>query len=288
MSNILITGATGHLGTAVIDYLLKSNPLDKVVGLVRSTEKAAYLTERGIETRVGDYDDRDSLVNALQGIDKVLLISGTAPHRLQQHKAVVDASKQAGVQHIIYTGVSMKDVSTSLNNPLMEDHFKTEDYIKENGFTFTFLRNSLYSDSIPGLTGEAAVETGIFIPAKNGKVSYVLRDELAEVTANVLWQNGHENKIYELTGGPLYSFGDIAAILSELSGKTVPYSDIDEPAYAEMLRKYGVPEMLITIVSGYLADIRNGQFEIESNDLETLLGRKPVNLSTVLKDVYHL
>ncbi len=288
MSNILITGATGHLGTAVIEHLLKSNPSDKIVGLARNTEKAAYLTEKGVEARMGDYDDKDSLTAALQGIDKVLLISGIDPYRLQQHKNVVDASLQAGVKYIIYTGVTLKDVNTSLNNPLMEDHFITEEYIRENGFAFTFLRNSLYSDSIPMLAGEAAVETGIFIPAKNGKVSYALRDELAEATANVLLQNGHENKIYELTGGSLYSFGDIAAILSELSGKTVAYTDIDESAYTETLRKYGLPEMLITVISGYLADIRNGQFEIESNDLETLLGRKPVNLRTVLKDVYHL
>ena len=288
MEKILITGSTGHLGTATINYLLKNTTANKIVALARNADKGIFLTKKGIEVRIGNFDDNKSLENALQGIDKVLLISGTDPHRLQQHKNIVDASKKAGVKHILYTGVSMKDVNTSLNNPLMEDHFKTEDYIKENGLTFTFLRNSLYGDSVSMLTGEAAVETGIFLPARTGKIPFVLRQELAEATANVLLQSGHENKTYELTGGELYSFGDIAGILSDLSGKTVTYTDMDESAYSETLRQFGLPEMLIAILIGYLADIRNRQFEIESNDLENLLGRKPTDFKIVLKGVYNL
>ena len=288
MGKILITGATGHLGTAIIEYLLKNTTADKIVALARTEEKAALLAEKGIEARIGNFDDKQSLENALQGIDKLLLISGTDLHRYEQHKNVVDASKKAGVKHILYTGVSMKDVNTSLNNPLMEDHFKTEDYIKENSFTYTFLRNSLYSDSVSMLTGETATETGIFLPVGTGKVPFVLRRDLAEATANVLLQSGHENKIYELTGGEMYSFKDIATILSELSGKTVVYTDVDKSAYSETLKQYGVPERFIILLNGYSADIKNRQFEIASNDLEDLLGRKPTSFRTIIKDVYNL
>ena len=282
MEKILITGSTGHLGIATIEHMLKNITAEKIVALARSVEKAASLIEKGIEVRIGNFDDNNSLADALKGIDKVLLISGTDPHRLQQHKNVVDASKRAGVKHIFYTGIAMKDASISFNNPLMEDHFKTEDYIKENGFTFTFLRNSLYSDSVLMLTGETAVDTGIFLPAGTGKVPFVLRRDLAEATANILLQNGHENKIYELTGEKQYSFGDIASILSELSGKTVDYTDINELAYSEALKQNGVPERFVTLLSGYVADIKNRQFEIASNDLEDLLGRRPTDFKAVL------
>ncbi|MCG6191147.1 SDR family oxidoreductase [Maribellus maritimus] len=282
MERILITGLTGHLGIATIEHMLKNTTADKIVALVRSVEKATSLIEKGVEVRIGNFDDNNSLANALKGIDKVLLISGTDPHRLQQHKNVVDASKKAGVKHIIYTGIAIKDVNTSLNIPLMEDNFKTEDYIKENGLTFTFLRNSLYSDTISMHIGEVAIETGIFLPAGTGKVPFVLRRDLAEATANVLLQNGHENKTYELTGGKQYSFEDIASILSKLSGKTVDYTDINELAYSEALKQNGVPERFVTLLSGYVADIKNRQFEIVSNDLEDLLGRKPTDFKAVL------
>ena len=285
MGKILITGATGHLGTTIIEYLLKNTTADKIVALARNKEKATLLAERGIETRIGNFDDKQSLENALQGIDKVLLISGTELHRLQQHKNVVDASKKAGVNYIVYTGAALK---SDFSNPFMNDHFKTEDYIRENGFTFTFLRNSFYSDALPVLAGEAATETGIFLPAGTGKVPFVLRRDLAEATANVLLQNGHENKTYELTGRNQYSFGDIANILSELSGKNVAYTNADESTFSETLRQHGLTEMMIEIRASFSRDIRNRQFEIISNDLQNLLGRTPADLKIVLKDIYNL
>lgn len=288
MSKILITGATGHLGTATIEHLLNHTPADNIVALARDSNKAQPLIEKGIEVRIGNFDDTDSLENAAQGIEKVLLISGLDAHRLQQHKNVVDAAKKADVKYIAYTGVALTDVSASAVRPFMEDHFKTEEYIKENGFTYTFLRNTLYADAIAMFAGENAVETGVYLPAGNGKVPFALRKDLAEATANVLAQNGHENKIYNLTGGDLYSFGDVAQILSELLGQTVSYTDADEKEYAETLKKLGVPEIGIFINSGFSSDIKNKLYEIESGDLETLLGRKPVELRTVLKSLYNL
>ena len=287
MSKILITGATGHLGKGSIEFLLnKGIKASQIVALARDINKATSLIRKGVEVRIGSFDDVASLENATQGIEKVLLVSGLDQNRLQQHKNVVDASKKSGVKHIAYTGVSLKDVNTS-TNPTMADHFQTEAYIKENGFTYTFLRNSLYSDAIPMFAGENAVEAGIFLPAGNGKVPFVLRNDLAEATASVLSQSGHENKTYNLTGD-LHSFADIAGILSELSGKTVSYIDADAKIFPEVLKQAGVPEIGIFVLSSFSADIKQGLFEVNSTDLELLLGRKPVSLKDTLRKIYNL
>ncbi len=285
---ILVTGATGHLGSATIEHLLKNTESNNIVAFARDENKAKYLKEKGVEVRIGTFDDTSSLDKAMQGIDKVLLISGADQNRLQQHKNVVDAAKKAGVKHIVYTGVSLKDVNTSAIKSFMESHFHTEDYIKESGITHTILRNNLYADGIPFFVGEKVLETGIYLPSADGKVPYALRREMGEAAANVLLQSGHENKTYEIAGNELYSYNDVAKILSELSGKSVTYTDIEASEFTEQLKQIGVPEIGIFIAAGFSADIKNHQYEIVTNDLEKLLGRKPTNLKDSLKEFYKL
>jgi NAD(P)H dehydrogenase (quinone) len=238
--------------------------------------------------RIGDFDDIASLDKAMRGIEKVLLISTIDPNRLQQHKNVVDAAKRAGVRHITYTSVSMNDLNTSAIIGLMESHFQTEDYIRNSGLSFTFLRNTLYIDVIPFYVGEQVFETGIYFPAGTGTVPFALRNEMGEATANVLFQDGYENQTYAITGNTQYSFKDIAGELSALSGKTITYTDANAADYTDKLRQFNVPEYLINMLGGFAADIKNKQFEIVSNDLESLLGRKPASLKEGLKLVYNL
>lgn len=285
---ILVTGSTGKLGAATIQHLLNKTDVSNIKAFARDINKAGHLVEQGIETRIGSFDDIASLDNAMQGIEKVLLVSGLDHNRFQQHKNVVDAAKNAGVKHIIYTSLSINDVSTSALKSLMESHFQTEDYIKESGLKYTILRNTLYADGIPMFVGAKVFETGIYLPTAEGKVPYALRNEMAEAAANVLLQNEHNNKTYEISGNELYSFQDIANVLSELSGKTVQYTNADTTTFPTLLKQWGVPDYGIYIVSGFSADIKDKQFEIVSGDLEKLLGRKPLNLKESLKTIYQL
>ncbi|MFA6059845.1 MAG: SDR family oxidoreductase [Taibaiella sp.] len=285
---ILVTGATGHLGASTVEHLLKKTTADNIIAFARSEEKAKALRDKGVEVRIGDFDDIASLDKAMQGIEKVLLISTVDHNRLQQHKNVVDAAKRADVHHIAYTGVSMNDLSTSAIIGLMEAHFQTEDYIRKSGLSFTLLRNTLYTDVIPFYVGEQVFETGIYFPAGTGSVPFALRNEMGEAIANVLLQDGHENKTYSITGNTLYSFRDIAEELSALSGKTIAYTDADAAGYTDRLKQFDVPEYLIYMLGGFAADIKNKQFEIVSNDLESLLGRNPASLKEGLKLIYNL
>ena len=285
---ILVTGATGHLGSAVVSHLLKDTAANNIVGFARDENKAKHLKEKGIEVRMGNYDDISSLDLAMKGIEKVLLISGNGPTRLQQHKNVVAAAKKAGIKHITFTSIALKDIKTAALRSLMEDLYQAEDYIKESGLTYTVLRNTLYLGGTPLFGGEKIFKTGINLPTGDGKVPFALRREMGEATANVLLQNGHENQTYEITGSDLYSYGDVAHELSALSGRTVIYSDADPVTFPTQLKEFGLPAIVVLLVTGFSADVKNHQFEIVTKDLEKLLGRKPASLKEGLKEVFNL
>jgi NAD(P)H dehydrogenase (quinone) len=285
---ILVTGATGQLGTATIRFLLKKVSPVQVAALVRNEQKAASLAALGVSVRVGSYDDTASLDRAMQGIDKVLLIAGTdEDNRVRQHKNVVDAARKAGVSFIAYTSRTMKDRST-MANALMEGHFQTEDYIVASGLTYALFRNVLYMDAIPQFVGPHVFDAGIHLSAGQGKVPFALRTDMGEAIANALVAPGSGSRVYQLTGSESYSFADVAAVLTDLSGKRVNYEPAELPAFDAQLTGRGVPGVVVQRIIGFLTDIKNGQEDEVSSDLENLLGRKPVSLREGLKTLYNL
>jgi NAD(P)H dehydrogenase (quinone) len=285
---ILVTGATGHLGTAVIQNLLKKTSANQITALVRDESKASSLKAKGVDIRIGNYDDTASLDKAMQGIERVLLIAGTdEDKRLQQHQNVVDATKKAGVQCIAYTSRTLKDRNT-LTNKLMDGHFQTEDYIKECGLNYSLFRNVLYMDTIPQFVGERVFDTGINLPTDQGRVPFALRSEMGEAIAHELLESDRSNRIYKLTGSESYSFEDVAAILSDLSGKQVDYTPAEKSAFEAQMKERGTLETVVQKIVGFLTDIKNGQEEEVSPDLETLLGRKPASLKQGLKALFNL
>ena len=285
---ILITGATGHLGSDTIDFLLKKLPPSQIAALVRDENKAAGLAAQGVSIRVGSYDDTASLDRAMQGVEKVLLIAGTdEANRLRQHQNVVGAAKKAGVAFIAYTSRALKNRAT-LVNQLMEGHFQTEDLVVASGLSYALFRNILYMDTIPQFVGDKVFETGIRLPAGQGRVAFALRREMGEAMANVLAGDMSPNNVYHLTGNEAYSFSDIAAALNDLTGKTVAYAPAETPAFEQQMRERGVPDAVIRRVVGFMTDIANGQESEVSPDLEHLLGRKPASLREGLKRLYQL
>jgi NAD(P)H dehydrogenase (quinone) len=286
---ILVTGASGQLGTAVVKNLLRKISANQTAALVRDESKASTLKEKGVGIRIGNYDDPASLDQAMREIEKVLLIAGTdEDKRLQQHQNVVNAAKKAGVQCIAYTSRNLKDPNT-LVNKLMVSHFQTEDYIKASGLNYVLFRNVLYMDTIPQFVGgEKVFETGINLPTGQGRVSFALRSEMGEAIAHELLESGGGNRIYQLTGSESYSFDDVAAALAELSGKEVTYTPAEKATFEAQMKDRGTPETMVQRVVGFLTDIKNGQEEEVSSDLENLFGRKPASLKEGLKFLFNL
>ncbi|MDP1814894.1 MAG: SDR family oxidoreductase [Leadbetterella sp.] len=286
---ILVTGATGQLGQIVIEKLSEKIPTNQIAALVRDASKADHLIAKGVNVRVGDYQNGESLLAAFQGIDKLLLISSNDFNdRLGQHKNAIDAAVKAGVKHVFYTGVTMNNINSSPLKPLLEEHYLTEDYLKASGLSYTFLQNSLYAEVIPMFLGENVIETGVFFPAGEGKVAFALREDLGEATANILVSEGHENQTYNLTGSEVISFAEVAAILSELSEKAVSYINPESEVFEGTLKQFGLPEPIIQMSVMFAAGIKNNDFNKTYDSLERFLGRKPTNIRTYLKAVYKL
>lgn len=289
MSTILITGATGHLGTATVKKLIETVNSKNIAVMARSAEKAAHLAQLGVEVREGDYSNYASLVQAFKGIGKLLFISGTdIAQRAQQHENVVKAAKEAGVKHIIYTSFQRKNESN--NSPiafLADSHIKTERWMLESGIVYTILRNNLYADVLPMFLGENVLQSGtIYLPTGNGKAALVLRDDIAEVCAKILATEGHENKIYNIANSVSVSFAEIAALLSEVSGKTVSYISPTADEFVNTLTQAGVPQEAVQGALGFSLAIQQGEFDQPSADIEMLTGRQPAPVKQYLQQVY--
>lgn len=288
---ILITGATGHLGKTTIDFLLKKGePAQNIVAFVRDENKASDLKEKGVTIKTGNYDDYDSMVNAFNKIEKLLLISGTdIGARLAQHKKVIDATNECGVKHIIYTSYVRNEHSENPDSALASvaaTHIETDKYIKASGLPYTLMLNTLYADLLIQLLGNQIPETGILFPSGNGKVPYTTRADMAEANSIILMGSSeHLNKEYAITTGYSCSMHDIAQMLTDLSGKPVPFHP-DETAYKEYLRKTGVPEMIANYFVGFARAIKSNEFDTNRSDLKKLLGREPTSLKAFLKSIY--
>lgn len=287
---ILVTGATGHFGKSTIDFLLKKGiSSTNIVALVRDEEKAADLKNKEVVLRIGDYDNYNSLLNAFKGVEKLLLVSGSDIFKRDtQHQNVVKAAKEAGVQHIVYTSFQRKnETETSPLWIVAQSHIQTEKWVKESGIGYTILKNNLYMDFLPGFIGEKVLETGvIFVPAESGKVSAVLRSEMAEAAASILATAGHEGKEYDFTNTEAVSYQEIAQTISDISGKTINYISPSVADYEKTLTNYGVPAEVIGIFSSFAVAQAEGELDVFSSDLEQILGRKPTSVKTFLNQIY--
>ncbi|TVY09010.1 SDR family oxidoreductase [Paenibacillus cremeus] len=280
---LLITGATGKLGSKVVEVLLQSIPADQVAVSVRSPEKAEGLRARGVDVRQGDFDRPETLDAAFAGIDRILIISadGDNETRIRQHRNAVAAAQRAGVKFIAYTSLANAQDSTNFLAPV---HRTTEAAIIETGIPYSFLRNNWY------LENEASSIQGVMAgfpwvtAAGAGKVGWATRQDYAEAAAAVLTGNGHENTIYELSG-KLLTQDEIASAVGAVLGKEVQVQQVDNATYAEIMKGAGVPEFIIPFLVEIQKGIREGSLAIEESDFEALLGRPLAPIQEALAEL---
>ncbi len=279
---ILITGATGNFGSMAITHLLKKGvPASEIAVLVRSRENTESLEKLGVDLRIGDYNDVNAMVKAFAGIEKLLLVSssdrGAIENRTKHHINAITAAKEANVKHIIYTSfIRREGHEKSAIAGFQNSHLETEKFLKDSGLTYTILQNGIYQEMIFAFAGDKVAEThAIFFPAKEGKASWVLREELAEAAAQVLTTGGHTNKTYILTNTAAIGFEQIAAYLSERLNEEVKYTTPDIITFGAVLENSGVPPMYVNMMTMWGTAIAEGTLDLEDNTLELLLGRKP-------------
>lgn len=291
MSTILVTGATGGLGHAVVETLLKTTNPAQLAVLVRDPAKAADLQAQGVAIRQGDYSDYASLTAAFAGVEKLYFVAtNSMTDRIEQHENVVNAAVAAGVKHVIYNSLQRKtEDGTSPVAFIEEAHLATEKLIKQSGLTYTILKHTLYLDVFPPFFGPQVLENNtIYLPAGTGRGAYASRHDLAVAGAAVLTSPGHENQTYELAANTTYSLADLAQVLSTLSGRPIQYVAPSATEFVAQLTQAGVPAESSRLAAALMSAIAQGELDLPDPTLEKLLGRKPESATEFLKAAYKL
>ncbi|WP_404957546.1 SDR family oxidoreductase [Streptomyces sp. 147326] len=269
--SIVVTAATGALGRLVVGELLNRLPAEQVAVVVRDKERAADLAERGVEVRVADYDDAEALAGAFRAGDRVLLISGNeVGRRVEQHTAVLEAARAAGVAQFAYTGIlggPEADFDIAL------DHKGTEQAILGSGVPYTFLRNGWYHENYTRNLSAALEHGAVVASAGEGRVASAARADYAAAAAEVLTGEGHLNRVYELSGDTAWSFTEYAAALSAQTGREIAYKEVPAGEHLAILTGAGVPEPFAAILVDADAAIARGRLAGTSGDLARLIGR---------------
>ena len=268
--SIIVTGATGHLGTSVIEFLLEKVPADQITAVVRSAEKAAGFAARGVKIAVADYNAPETFDSVFSAGDKVLLISGNepGPGRVGQHKVVIDAAKTAGVDLLAYTSTL-----GSLKAALVDDHRATEELILASGLPYVLLRNGWYNENYTENLGPVFEHNAVLAAAGDGRISAATRADYAAAAVVVLTGEGHENKTYELGGDDAFSLAEYAAELSRQTGKEIAYGPVPVETLIGILTGVGLSEPAATAIAGADASIEKGELVVTSGDLSRLIGR---------------
>ncbi|MBA7803244.1 SDR family oxidoreductase [Citrobacter freundii] len=280
---IAITGATGQLGQHVIENLLKTVPASQIVAIVRNPAKAAALSLQGITVRQADYTDEAAFTTALQGIDKLLLISSSeVGQRTPQHRNVINAAKSARVKFITYTSLLHADTSPL---GLADEHVATEKMLAESGLDYALLRNGWYSENYLA-SAPAALEHGVFIGAAgDGKIAAATRADYAAAAARVISEEGHAGKIYELAGDEGWTLSQLAAELAQQSGKKVVYQNLSEADFAAALKGFGLPAGLAEMLADSDIGASKGGLFDDSHTLSTLIGRPTTSLADSISGI---
>lgn len=275
---IAVTGATGHLGTFVVEELKKRVPNENIVALVRTPGKASALE---VEVRAFDYNQPETMTAALAGVDRLVLISGNEiGQRARQHFNVIEAAGKAGVEWIVYTSLLHAD-STTLN--LAGEHMTTEEALKASGINYTILRNGWYTENYTGSIG-GALAGGAFIgSAGNGKISSAARVDYAEAAAVAITDESHKGKVYELAGDDYYTLADLAAEISNQTGTNIPYRNLTEAEYTKILESFEIPAGFAAAIASWDVSASKDDLFDDSHQLSALIGRPTTPLADSVK-----
>ncbi|HGH3374507.1 TPA: SDR family oxidoreductase [Kluyvera cryocrescens] len=280
---IAITGATGQLGQHVVANLLKTTAADQLVAVVRNPAKAEALSQQGVNVRQADYGDEAALTKALQGVDKLLIISSSeVGQRAPQHRNIIQAAAAAGVKFIAYTSLLHADTSPL---GLADEHIATEKMLADSGIPYALLRNGWYTENYLA-SAPPALEHGVFIGAAGeGKIASATRADYAAAAARVISEEGHAGKVYELAGDNGWTLSELAAELAKQSGKKVIYQNLSEADFAAALKSVGLPDGLADMLADSDVGASKGGLFDDSHTLSKLIGRPTTALADSVKGI---
>lgn len=279
---IVVTGASGQLGAQVVANLLARVPPRQIVASARDPQKAASLTERGVQVRKGDFGDPGSLAAAFSGAEQVLLISvdKLGEQARQLHRQGAEAARQAGARRVLYTS----HAGARADSPFApaSDHAATEAWLADAGVPFTSLRHGFYAESALHMIGRA-FETGVLRVPADGPVSWTARSDLAEADAAILADEGRLQGITPaLTAPEAFTMADLATIASGLTGREIRHVALSDDKWLAQAIAQGTPEPMARMLLGAYQAARRGDFSAVDPTLQAVLGRRPLTMRDVL------
>jgi NAD(P)H dehydrogenase (quinone) len=283
---LLVTGASGQLGAAVLRHLIDTCkvPASTIVAGSRDTARLSALAERGVETRRVDFNDAGTLTSAFSGVDRVIIISTDALDgegtRLRQHLAAVTAAKEAGVSRIFYTSMPNPEGSKVTFAP---DHLKTEEAIKASGLAYTIFRNGWYMENLFMALPAALASGQWYSSAGAGKIAHIARDDIARAIAAGIAAPASDSVTYTLTGAEAYTTDEIAALTSKATGKPLSVVHLTDEQLAQGMAGAGVPAPYIPTFVSFDANTREGKIAMVTTDAATLSGPQPMSLESFLE-----
>ena len=279
---IVVTGATGQLGRAVVEGLLARLPANQIGASVRDLNKATALAERGVDVRVGDFGMPEDLAATFSGATQVLMVSvdKLGEEALRMHRAAIDAAREAGARRVLYTS----HMGARADSPFAPapDHAATERFLAEGGGAFTSLRHGFYAESALHMIGHD-LKAGEIRAPEDGPVSWTTRADLAEADAVLLAEERRLDGITSpLTALAAVTMADLAAIASDVTGREIKRVIISDEEWREAKIAQGVPAPMAEMLLGFYHAARRGDFAATDPTLEALLGHPPQTMRDVL------
>lgn len=279
MTTYAVTGASGKLGRLVLAELLQQADAGDIVALARDPAALDEYAARGVQVRRADYDDPDGLKHSLQGVDRLLLISGNAVgQRERQHGNVIQAAKEVGVSYLAYTSILKGDRSRL---SLAPEHVATERLLKDSGLTYDILRNGWYSENYTAGLAPSLESGKVFGAVGEGRLSTATRADFAAGAAAALLR-GKGGDIYELAGDESFTMAEFAQEVSRQSGRQVQYVNQSESDYATTLEGAGLPPPVAAMLASTSALSGEGELYDDSKSLSRLSGRPTTPISKTI------
>lgn len=270
---ILITGATGSVGRSLASELVAAGP---VRALVRDPERAGELLPDRVERVAGDFADPDSLARAMAGVRQVFLAAPNHPDQVRWEAAVVDAARAAGVRRVVK--LSAHGARAGSDVAFWAAHAEIEDRLARSGLQWTILRPTTFATTVlGGFDGNALVA-----PAAGARVSFVDPGDVAAVAAAALEDPRWNGRVLTLTGPAVLDFGEAAAVISGLVGRTVPFVPVPDAAARAAFAGLGLPAWYADNVVRVFAALRAGVADLHTDTVWRLTGRAPRSLARAL------
>jgi len=282
---IVVTGATGQLGSQIVDRLLERVPAETVGVSVRDPDQAADLARRGVRVRAGDFTDPASLRHAFEGAEQVLVVSASirGDGAVAANVAAVDAAVAAGAARVLYTSHQAASAdSLFVPQPV---HAATQAHLASLGVPFTALRNGFYASTLAFSVGDA-LRTGRLAAPADGPVSWTAHADLAEAAAVALTSEGLLDGVTApLTASTALDLEAVAAQLGEVAGRPVTRVVVDDEEWAAAAVRGGMPVAAAEFTLGLYRAARAGEFDVTDPALEQVIGRRPTPVRAVLEEI---